>query len=155
MKEMENNEKSRDKKIEVFEQVVERKTETLEKIINKLNKVIEEKDDKIAKLGNKLDELEKKFTASKNNENINKKLQDLEKLINTEKKYNQKTYEKIVKLETNVKDIIAAKFTCQKCEITSSSEKGLKTHIKRIHEKENKKTEIKSFPVNVICVILC
>ena len=155
MKEMENNEKSRDKKIEVFEQVVERKTETLEKIINKLNKVIEEKDDKIAKLGNKLDELEKKCTASKNNENINKKLQDLEKLINTEKKYNQKTYEKIVKLETNVKDITAAKFTCQKCEFTSSSEKGLKTHIKRIHEKENKKTEIKSFPVNVICVILC
>ena len=61
-------------------------------------------------------------------------MQNLEILINKEKKYNQKTYEKLSTLETNVKDITKVIFKCKKCEFTSYSESGLKTHIKRIHE---------------------
>ena len=64
----------------------------------------------------------------------------METFINKEKKYNQKIYENLKTLDTKVS------FKYTKCEFTSHSERGLKTHIKRIrHEKVSKNKEATGF----------
>ena len=113
---------------------------TLRSFQHPLINLIEEKDERIVKFGKKIDDLEKRLTAKKDNE-INKKLQNLETLINKENKYNKKT------LETNVKDITKVILKCTKCEFTSYSESGLKIHIKRIHDKLSKNKEATGFPI--------
>ena len=138
--------KNTEKKMEAFEKVYEIKIEKLEINLKKLNNIIEEKDDKIKNLESKFDELETKLgNFTKNDEEIHKKLQDFEKLFNTQQKNNKESFERLDKLEANV-EVIEKVNKCPKCEFSTSSETGLKTHIKRIHEKTAKNKEIKSYP---------
>ena len=134
MMEMENAEKKNDKKLGVYEEINEKRIVSLENIIKKLNNLIEEKDDRIVQLGKKIDDLEKRLTAKKDDE-INKKLQNLETLIN------KQINDKLSSLETNIKDITKIIFKLTKCEFTSYSESVLKTHIKKIHDKLSKSKE--------------
>ena len=91
------------------------KIKSLEEIIHNLKTSVEEKDGMIATMRERLDALENKFTEFFVKEVKNKFTE-----IDTKLRAIEKTTEKIV-------------FKCKECEFSSTTEKGLNTHKKNMH----------------------
>ena len=68
---------------------------------------------------------------------MNKKIKELEK-------NNEILTEKLSKLESASVEL--KKFKCLQCNFVTNSEKGLKTHIKRMHTASTNKDELELFP---------
>ena len=100
---------------------IEKRVEAYENKFAILVQIIEEKDTVINSLKKKTSEIEGKFISLENNFKLQK--ENIEVLS-----------EKIIKLETN--DIEHVK--CNLCEFSTTSKKGMKTHIKRKHSVANK-----------------
>ena len=90
--------------------------------------------------------MENIFSDLGNTVNINKKLEELEKIVSKQHTNVKNTSEKLGKVETNVKDFEKVILKCTKCDYTTTSENGLKTHMTRKHLKAVKNIENKSFP---------
>ena len=92
------------------------KIKSLEEIVNNLEKNIKEKDGVIDALSERLRDLEDKFTNIYIKE-VNSKFTEIDK--------------KLKIIEETTDNIL---FKCKECNFSSTTEKGLNIHIKRIHE---------------------
>ena len=120
-------------KLESSLKMMQKYVEERELIISNLNKANEEKDAKIVILANKLEELENKIATTKNIEEIEAKLQNLETAVKNQQKNNKQVYKSVDNLENIIEDIDKSRLKCSKCDFKTTSAKGLKTHIARIH----------------------
>ena len=139
LKENNDNKKNIVKQLEAFEKTNDEKVKAVEIQLTKMNKIDKEKKAKIADLESKLVELENKFKDLATKKEVEQKINNLETLVSKQ----QKAYEKIEKLDKLVKDNEKVNIKCPKCDFTTVSDKGLKTHIKKMHEKANKISESK------------
>ena len=126
--------KQKDSNDKELAKVVENKIEVFEKQIMNLKKSVFEKDDFIEDMKKRMKDLEKQLTE--NMELINK-IKNLENTLKKQEKANEALSKKFVKVELEMKKKEKKSFKCGECEFTSGSEKGLKTHSKRMHTKKD------------------
>ena len=105
-------------KLDAIEKTMEKKIEVFEHKLESQRRDLEEKNAKINALEMRLEELENKFTSEKKCKD--KKIRELEKTVKS-------------KSDDAKKQVTKVMLNCKYCDFKTSSERGLKVHIRRKH----------------------
>ena len=119
-------------KMKVFETEIEKKVETFETKFKTLFKIIEEKDIFINTLKKKLEYIDSKF-AETTSDDMKNELNSQEAIIKKQQISIDKSNGEILMIQNSTAIVEETKLKCSKCDFTTMSKQGLKTHTKRKH----------------------